>query len=159
MRFHVQTAGITLPATEPLNNIARSAIQGLAAVLGGAQSLHIDSFDEAYSAPTEKAALVSLRTQQIIQNETGVINTVDPLAGSYYVEYLTSELEKRMMDFIEKIEGMGGIVSAVEKGWLHRKISEYQFEYQCKIENGEIKVDGTSFRPFSFLAAIKRSGR
>ena len=144
MRFHVQTAGITLPATEPLNNIARSAIQGLAAVLGGAQSLHIDSFDEAYSAPTEKAALVSLRTQQIVQNETGVINTVDPLAGSYYVEYLTSELERRIMDFIEKIEGMGGIVSAVEKGWLHNEISQYQFEYQRKIENEEIKLVGVN---------------
>ena len=144
MRFHVQTAGITLPATEPLNNIARSAIQGLAAVLGGAQSLHIDSFDEAYSAPTAKAALVSLRTQQIVQNETGVINTVDPLAGSYYVEYLTSELEKRIMDFIEKIEGMGGIVSAVEKGWLHNEISQYQFEYQRKIESEEIKVVGVN---------------
>jgi len=144
MRFHVQTAGITLPATEPLNNIARSAIQGLAAVLGGAQSLHIDSFDEAYSAPTAKAALVSLRTQQIVQNETGVINTVDPLAGSYYVEHLTSELEKRIMDFIEKIEGMGGIVSAVEKGWLHNEISQYQFEYQRKIESEEIKVVGVN---------------
>ena len=144
MRFHVQTAGITLPATEPLNNIARSAIQGLAAVLGGAQSLHIDSFDEAYSAPTAKAALVSLRTQQIVQNETGVINTVDPLAGSYYVEHLTSELEKRIMDFIEKIEGMGGIVSAVEKGWLHNEIRQYQFEYQRKIESEEIKVVGVN---------------
>jgi methylmalonyl-CoA mutase, N-terminal domain len=144
MRFHVQTAGITLPATEPLNNIARSAIQGLAAVLGGAQSLHIDSYDEAYSAPTEKAALVSLRTQQIIQNEIGVVNTVDPLAGSYYVEYLTQEMEKRIRAYIENIESMGGIVSAVEKGWLHNEISRYQVEYQHQIERGEIKVVGVN---------------
>jgi methylmalonyl-CoA mutase N-terminal domain/subunit len=144
MRFHVQTAGITLPATEPLNNIARSALQGLAAVFGGAQSLHIDSFDEAYSAPTETAALVSLRTQQIIQQETGVTQTVDPLAGSYYLEYLTAELEKRIEAYIRRIEGQGGIVAAAEKGWLHREIASYQFEYQRKIESGEIKVVGVN---------------
>ena len=102
MRYHVQTAGQTLPATEPLNNIARSAIQGLAAVFGGCQSLHLDSFDEAYSAPTEEAALVSLRSQQIIQAETGVVNTVDPLAGSYYVEYLTDEMVKRIFNYVRK---------------------------------------------------------
>jgi len=145
MRYHVQTAGQTLPATEPLNNIARSAIQGLAAVFGGCQSLHLDSFDEAYSAPTEEAALVSLRTQQIIQAETGVVNTVDPLAGSYYVEYLTDEMVKRIFDYVEKIEGLGGLVSAVEDGWLHREIANYNNESQKKIESGEMKIVGVNF--------------
>ena len=145
MRFHVQTAGVTLPATEPLNNIARSAIQGLAAVLGGCQSLHIDSYDEAYSAPTEEAALVSLRAQQIIQNETGVVDTVDPLAGSYFVESLTEEIGQRIFGFIEKIEDMGGIVEAVESGWLHREISKYNQRYQKQIESGERKVVGVNF--------------
>jgi methylmalonyl-CoA mutase, N-terminal domain len=145
MRYHVQTAGVTLPATEPLNNIARSAIQGLAAVLGGCQSLHIDSFDEAYSAPTEEAALVSLRTQQIIQAETGVCSTVDPLAGSYYVEYLTDQMVKRIFDYIEKIEGLGGLVQVVESGWLHREIANYNNKYQQKIEDGETKIVGVNF--------------
>lgn len=145
MRFHVQTAGITLTAKEPLNNIARSAIQGLAAILGGAQSLHIDSFDEAYSAPTEEAALVALRTQQILQTETNVVNTVDPLAGSYYVEYLTDEMAKRIKDYIAKIEEMGGLVSAVESGWLHTEIANYAYEYQKAIESGEQKVVGVNY--------------
>lgn len=144
MRFHVQTAGVTLPATEPLNNIARSTIQGLAAVLGGCQSLHIDSYDEAYSAPTEEAALVSLRTQQIIQNETGVVNTVDPLAGSYYIESLTRQMVERIRDYVQKIEDMGGLVAAVESGWLHRQISTYNNAYQKKIESGEMKIVGVN---------------
>lgn len=146
MRFHVQTAGVTLPATEPLNNIARSAIQGMAAVLGGCQSLHIDSFDEAYSAPTEEATLVSLRTQQIIQAETGVCSTVDPLAGSYYVEYLTDQMVERILARIQEIEDMGGLVKAVEDGWLHREISNYNHEYQKKIESGEMKIVGVNFQ-------------
>jgi len=145
MRYHVQTAGVTLPATEPLNNIARSAIQGLAAVLGGCQSLHIDSFDEAYSAPTEEAALISLRTQQIIQAETGVCSTVDPLAGSYYVEYLTDQMVTRIFDYVEKIEGLGGLVRAVESGWLHREISNYNNKYQEKIENSQMKIVGVNY--------------
>jgi methylmalonyl-CoA mutase N-terminal domain/subunit len=146
MRFHVQTAGVTLPATEPLNNVARSTLQGMAAVLGGCQSLHIDSYDEAYSAPTEEAALISLRTQQIIQAETGVCSTVDPLAGSYYVEHLTDEMCKRIFDYIQKIEDMGGLVKAVEDGWLHREISNYNLESQKKIESGEIKIVGVNFQ-------------
>jgi methylmalonyl-CoA mutase N-terminal domain/subunit len=145
MRYHIQTAGATLPATEPHNNIARSALQGLAAVLGGCQSLHLDSYDEAYSAPTEEAALVSIRTQQIIQAETGVVNTVDPLAGSYYIEYLTDEMVKRIFDYVKKIEDMGGLVSAVEGGWLHREIANYNNEYQKKIENGDMKIVGVNF--------------
>ena len=145
MRFHVQTAGVTLPATEPYNNITRSAIQGLAAILGGCQSLHIDSYDEAYSAPTERAALISLRSQQIIQVETGVVNTVDPLAGSYYVESLTNEMVKRIEAYIKKIEDMGGLVAAVESGWLHREISGYNMKYQKAIETGEYKVVGVNY--------------
>lgn len=145
MRFHVQTAGVTLPATEPFNNIARSAIQGLAAVLGGCQSLHIDSYDEAYSAPTTEAALISLRSQQIIQAETGVTNTVDPLAGSYYVESLTNQIVERIEEYIQKIDDMGGLVKAVETGWLHREISAYNWKYQKAIESGEYKVVGVNY--------------
>jgi methylmalonyl-CoA mutase N-terminal domain/subunit len=145
MRFHVQTAGVTLPATEPLNNIARSAIQGLAAVLGGCQSLHIDSYDEAYSAPTEEAALISIRTQQIIQAETGVCNTVDPLAGSYYLEHLTDEMVNRIEAYIKKIEDLGGLVQAIESGWLHREISKYNNKYQKKIESGEMPITGVNY--------------
>ena len=145
MRYHVQTAGVTLTACEPLNNIARSAIQGLAAVFGGCQSLHLDSYDEAYSAPTEDAALVSLRTQQIIQCETGVVDTVDPLAGSYYVEYLTDEMVKRIFDYIKKVESVGGLVSAVESGWLHREIATYNNKYQKDIETGEMPIVGVNY--------------
>ncbi|MBC8246759.1 MAG: methylmalonyl-CoA mutase [Deltaproteobacteria bacterium] len=145
MRFHVQTAGVTLPATEPLNNIARSAIQGLAAVLGGCQSLHIDSYDEAYSAPTEEAALVSIRTQQIIQAETGVCNSVDPLAGSYHIEYLTDQMVERITANIQKIEDMGGLVAVVENGWLHREISHYNNQYQRKIETAEMPIVGVNY--------------
>lgn len=147
MRFHVQTAGITLPSIEPLNNIARAAIQGLAAVLGGAQSLHVDSFDEAYSAPTETSALVSLRTQQIIQVETGVTKVVDPLGGSYYVEYLTNEVEKRIFAFLDKIEDLGGIVKVVETGWVHRLISDFAYQQQRAIESGEFPIVGVNYLP------------
>jgi methylmalonyl-CoA mutase N-terminal domain/subunit len=144
MRFHVQTAGVTLSAVEPYNNIARSAVQGLGAILGGCQSLHVDSMDEAYSAPTEQAALISLRTQQILQAESGAVNTVDPLAGSYYLEYLTDEMERRIFDYIQKIEDIGGLVAAVENGWLHREISNYNNERQKKLETGEIPFVGVN---------------
>lgn len=147
MRFHVQTAGITLTKVEPLNNIARSAIQGLAAVLGGAQSLHIDSYDEAYSAPTEESALISIRTQQIIQEETNVVNTVDPLAGSYFVEKLTQEMAQRIHDYIGEIESKGGIVSVVESGWLHREISDFAYKTQQDIESGKHKIVGLNYFP------------
>jgi len=145
MRFHVQTAGITLSAAEPLNNIARATLQGLAAILGGAQSLHIDSFDEAYSVPTEEAALVSLRTQQIIQAETNVVHAVDPLAGSYYVEYLTSEMERRIFDYIAEVEKRGGIVRATKSGWLHREIADFGYRQQKAIESGAFKVVGMNY--------------
>lgn len=147
MRFHVQTAGITLTKAEPLNNIARSAIQGLAAILGGAQSLHIDSYDEAYSVPTEQAALVSLRTQQILQAETNVTNTIDPLAGSYYVESLTQEMAKRIREYIAGIESRGGLVAVIESGWLHTEISNRAYEEQKAIESGERKIVGVNYMP------------
>jgi methylmalonyl-CoA mutase, N-terminal domain len=147
MRFHVQTAGITLTAVEPLNNVARSAIQGLAAILGGAQSLHIDSYDEAYSAPTEEASLISLRTQQILGVETNVVNTVDPLGGSYFVEYLTKEVADRIRAYIAKIDQQGGLVSAVESGWLHREIANFAYETQRAIESGERKIVGVNYYP------------
>ncbi|WHY83921.1 methylmalonyl-CoA mutase family protein [Neobacillus novalis] len=147
MRFHVQTAGITLTKVEPLNNIARSAIQGLAAVLGGAQSLHVDSYDEAYSAPTEESALISIRTQQIIQAETNVVNTVDPLAGSYFVENLTQEMAKRIREYIALIEDKGGLVNCVESGWLHREISDFAYSMQKDIESGKQKIVGLNYFP------------
>lgn len=153
MRFHVQTAGVTLTATEPMNNIARSCIQGLAAVLGGCQSLHIDSYDEAYSAPTEEAALLSLRTQQIIQQETGVVNTVDPLAGSYFIESLTEEMTQRIFQFVQKVEDMGGLVAVVENGWLHRQISAYNHTNQQQIESGERKIVGVNYKSAENAAA------
>ncbi len=147
MRFHVQTAGITLPAIEPLNNIARAAIQGLAAVLGGAQSLHVDSYDEAFSAPTEHSALVSLRTQQIIQVETGVTKVVDPLGGSYFLEALTDQMESRILEFLEKIRALGGIIASVESGWMHRWIADFAYEQQRAIESGAFPIVGVNFQP------------
>jgi len=146
MRCHVQTSGISLSYDEPLNNVVRAAYEALAAVLGGSQSLHVDSYDEAYSVPTEQAALVSLRTQQIIQNETGVVDVVDPLGGSFYVEALTNEMEKRILDEISEIEELGGYVAAIEKGWLHRKIGTYSYREQAALESGDIKLVGYNYQ-------------
>lgn len=140
MRCHVQTSGISLIQQEPLNNIIRAAYHALSAVLGGTQSLHVDSYDEAYSIPTAEAALLSLRTQQIIQEETGIIDVVDPLGGSYYIEALTSEIEKRILDELDEIEKAGGYVSVIESGQLHRKISSYLYNQQKDIEKGDIKI-------------------
>lgn len=142
MRCHAQTSGVSLRREEPLNNLIRAAFQALSAVLGGVQSLHVDSYDEAYSVPTEEAALQSLRTQQIIQAETGVTEVVDPLGGSFYVEALTSEIEGRILDEVEEIEKMGGYVAAIEKGWLHKKIAEYFNNERKMIEKGAIKIVG-----------------
>jgi methylmalonyl-CoA mutase N-terminal domain/subunit len=140
MRCHVQTSGVSLVQQEPMNNIIRSAFHALSAVFGGAQSLHVDSFDEAYSVPTEEAALLSLRTQQIIQEETGVIDVVDPLGGSFYVEALTNEIEKRILDEIDQIERAGGYVAVIENGRLHKKIAEYFYEQQKDVEDGKVKI-------------------
>lgn len=142
MRCHIQTSGISLTREEPLNNIIRSAYHALTAVLGGTQSLHVDTYDEAFSVPSERTLLPSVRTQQIIECETQVIQTVDPLSGSFYVEALTNEIEKRILDELTEIEEMGGIVEAIKSGWLHKKIAGFiKREYRA-IEKGEIKVVG-----------------
>ena len=143
-RFHVQTAGVALTAQQPLNNIARSAYHGLAAVLGGAQSVHIDGYDEALCTPTELSALTALRTNQILQLETRVTNTIDPLGGSYFVEALTNELEAEVMDLLVKIEDRGGLVRAVEAGWIHKEISNAAFEYQQAVESGNMPIVGVN---------------
>jgi len=142
MRCHVQTSGVSLMRQEPLNNIIRAAYHALSAVFGGAQSLHVDSYDEAYSVPTEEAALLSLRTQQIIQAETGVTEVVDPLGGSFYVEALTNDIEARIVDEVDEIERMGGYVAIIEKGWLHSKIADHFYREQSMIERGDIKLVG-----------------
>jgi methylmalonyl-CoA mutase N-terminal domain/subunit len=142
MRCHVQTSGLCLAREEPMNNVVRTAYHALAAVLGGAQSLHVDSYDEVYSVPTEAASLVSLRTQQIIQKETAATEVVDPLGGSFYVEWLTDEVERMVLDEINEIEELGGIVAAIERGWLHKKIAEYARHENKMIEDGKIKIVG-----------------
>ena len=147
LRFHVQTAGVSLTAQQPLNNITRAAYQALSAVLGGAQSIHVDAYDEALCVPTELSSLTALRTQQILQSETGVTATIDPLGGSYFVEALTDELEKAMAGVIDEIDRMGGIVEAVKRGWIHQEISNAAYDYQRRIESGEQVVVGiNSFR-------------
>jgi len=143
-RFHVQTAGVALTAQQPLNNIARSSYHALSAALGGAQSVHVDGYDEALCTPTELSSLTALRTQQILQLETRVTHTIDPLAGSFFVESLTSQLEEKIETLLRQIEGRGGIVKAVEEGWVHREISDAAYEYQKDVENGEIPVVGVN---------------
>jgi methylmalonyl-CoA mutase N-terminal domain/subunit len=140
MRCHVQTSGISLVREEPLNNIIRSAYEAMAAVLGGAQSLHVDSYDEAFAVPSEESSLLSLRNQQIIEHETGVTSVVDPMGGSYYVEALTNEIEKRILDEITLIEDQGGYIEAIANGYLLNKIYNYFYNEQKKIENGDIKI-------------------
>lgn len=141
-RVHTQTGGSTLTAQQPDNNIVRVTIQALAAVLGGTQSLHTNSRDEALALPTEDSARIALRTQQIIAHESGVTDTVDPLAGSYYVEYLTDQIELHALEYMKKIERMGGAVAAVEAGYMQREIHKQAYETQRKIESGEEKVIG-----------------
>jgi len=142
LRFHVQTAGVALTAQQPLNNIARAAYHALSAVLGGAQSVHVDAYDEALCTPTELSSLTALRTQQILQRETGVTNTVDPLGGSYFVESLTNKMEDEVGRIITEIDDMGGIVKAVEKGWIHNEIASAAYQYQVNIESGEMPIVG-----------------
>lgn len=147
LRFHTQTGGSTLTAQQPDNNIVRVTLQALAAVLGGTQSLHTNSRDEALALPTEESARIALRTQQIIAYESGVADTVDPLAGSYYVEELTDEVERRAMEYIEKIDEMGGAVQAVEMGYMQKEIRDAAYETQMAIEKGdEIVVGVNAFR-------------
>jgi len=142
LRFHTQTAGCSLTAQQPLNNIMRTAYEAMAAVLGGTQSLHTNSFDEAWALPSELAVQVALRTQQVIAYETAVADTVDPLAGSYYLENLTDEIEKRAGDYIEQIDRMGGAVAAIEKGFIQKEIGDSAYRYQREVEKGERIVVG-----------------
>lgn len=134
LRFHTQTAGVTLTAQQPENNIARVTLQALAAVLGGTQSLHTNSMDEALGLPTEKAATIALRTQQIIAHESGAADVIDPLGGSFYVENLTDEIEKRVLEYIERIESLGGVVACIESGWMQNEIQNSAYQYQKDVD-------------------------
>jgi methylmalonyl-CoA mutase, N-terminal domain len=144
LRFHTQTAGVSLTVQQPLNNIVRVAIQALAGVLGGTQSLHADAYDEALALPTDRAALIALRTQQIIAEETGVANTVDPLGGSYFVEALTNKMEAGALGYFDRIDAMGGMVDAVEKGFPQREIQESAYQYQKALERGDQTIVGVN---------------
>ncbi len=144
MRFHTQTAGVSLTAQQPMNNIARVAIQALAAVLGGTQSLHTDSYDEALALPTEDAARIALRTQQVIAYESGVAQTVDPLGGSYFVEKFTLDMEKGAFDYFDKLDAMGGMVKAIERGYPQKEIAEAAYQYQRAVENKEKIIVGAN---------------
>jgi len=144
LRFHTQTAGCSLTAQQPENNIVRVTTQALAAVLGGTQSLHTNSMDEALGLPTEKAAGIALRTQQIIAFESGVADVVDPLAGSYYVESLTSDIEKRALEYIQKIESLGGVVKCIETGWIQKEIQNSSYKYQLQVEKKDEIIVGVN---------------
>ena len=144
MRFHTQTAGVSLTAQQPLNNIVRTAIEALAGVLGGTQSLHTNSYDEALALPSEEAVRIALRTQQVIAHETGVTNTVDPLGGSYFVEALTDELEAQAYEYFRKIDELGGMVEAVKHGFPQREIADAAYELQCEVDRGERVVVGVN---------------
>jgi methylmalonyl-CoA mutase N-terminal domain/subunit len=144
LRFHTQTGGSTLTAQQPLNNISRVTIQTLAAVLGGTQSLHTNGYDEALSLPTEEAARIALRTQQVVAFESGAPDTADPLAGSYYVESLTKQVEEAALKLVGKIDAMGGSVSAIEQGFIQDEIARSAYQYQRHIETGEKIIVGVN---------------
>jgi methylmalonyl-CoA mutase N-terminal domain/subunit len=144
LRFHTQTAGCSLTAQQPYNNVIRTAYEALAAVLGGTNSLHTNSLDETYAIPTEEAATIALRTQQILAEETGVGNTIDPLAGSYFVEALTRQMEDQAWEYIRKIDEMGGMVSAIERGYPQAEIADSAYKYQKQIDSGEKMVVGVN---------------
>src|SRR6201997_4184870 len=144
MRFHTQTAGVSLPAQQPMNNIARVALQALAAVLGGTQSLHTDSYDEALALPTAEAARIALRTQQIIAHESGVAQTIDPLGGSYFVEKLTLDMEEGAFDYFGNMDAMGGMVKAIERGYPQKEIAESSYQYQRAVEAKEKVIVGVN---------------
>jgi methylmalonyl-CoA mutase, N-terminal domain len=144
LRTHAQTAGVSLMAQQPLNNVVRTTMQALAAVLGGTQSLHTNSYDETYALPTEDAASLALRTQQVIAEETGVASVVDPLAGSYFVESLTDRMEAAAQAYIDKIDAMGGIVKAVEEGYPQREIARSAYEFQRQVDGGERSIVGVN---------------
>jgi len=144
LRTHAQTAGVSLTAQQPQNNVVRVALQALAAVLGGTQSLHTNSLDETYALPTEEAVMIALRTQQIIAEESGVAGTIDPLGGSYYVEELTNRLEREAAAIIRRIDEMGGMVSAIEKGYPQREIAASAYRFQRQLETGERVMVGVN---------------
>jgi methylmalonyl-CoA mutase N-terminal domain/subunit len=144
LRFHTQTAGCSLTAQQPLNNVARVTVQALAAVLGGTQSLHTDSFDEALALPTEEAVTVALRTQQILAEESGVTNTIDPLGGSYFVEALTDRVERDAMAYIERIDQMGGMIAAIERGFPQKEIADASYHYQRQVDQGDKTIVGVN---------------
>jgi methylmalonyl-CoA mutase N-terminal domain/subunit len=144
LRFHAQTAGSTLTAQQPENNIVRTALQAMAAVLGGTQSLHTNSYDEALALPTEEAARIALRTQQIVGYETGVANTVDPLAGSYFIEALTNRIEGEAQIYLDKIEALGGMLKAIERGYVQQEIQSAAYEYQKAVDQAEAIVVGVN---------------
>ncbi len=144
LRFHTQTAGVSLTAQQPYNNVVRTALQALAGVLGGTQSLHTNSLDEALALPTEEAVTIALRTQQIIAHESGVVNTADPLAGSYFVEKLTNDIEADALEYFRKIDAMGGMVAAVERGFPQREIQEAAFQFQRAVERKEKVIVGVN---------------
>jgi len=144
LRTHAQTAGVALTAQQPYNNVVRVALQALAAVLGGTQSLHTNSLDETYALPTEEAATIALRTQQILAHESGVDRVVDPLAGSYFVEYLTDETEKRAMEILARVDRYGGIIRAIEEGYPQREIAESAYQWQREVDSGERKIVGVN---------------
>jgi methylmalonyl-CoA mutase N-terminal domain/subunit len=144
LRYHVQTDGFTLTAQQPLNNVVRVTLQALAAVLGGCQSLHTNSFDEALSLPSERAVQVALRTQQIIAEESGCADVVDPLGGSYYVESLTGEIEKRVQAYLEEIDRMGGSLKAIENGYIQQEIANSAYEHQKAVDSGDQVIVGVN---------------
>ena len=144
LRFHTQTGGVTLTAQQPLNNVVRVAYQALSAVLGGTQSLHTNGFDEALGLPTEESATLALRTQQILADETGVADTADPLAGSYFVEPLTDELEARAREWLAQIEHEGGAVAAIERGFIQNAIAENAYRREQRIDRGEEIIVGVN---------------
>jgi methylmalonyl-CoA mutase N-terminal domain/subunit len=144
LRFHTQTSGASLTWQQPLNNIVRTAIEALAAVLGGTQSLHTNSYDEAWALPTEDAATIALRTQQIIAEETGVADVIDPLGGSYYLEALTEEMERRAYEYFDRIESLGGVLAAIKNGFFQKEIADTAYKYQRQIERGERTVVGVN---------------
>src|SRR2546423_944819 len=144
MRFHTQTAGVSLTAQQPEVNIIRTALEALAAVLGGTQSLHTNSFDEALALPTENAVRLALRTQQVIAHETGVVNTIDPLGGSYYVEDLTNRLEAEAYDYFDRIEKLGGVIPAIKENFFQREIADASFRYQHEVEQKQRIIVGVN---------------
>jgi len=144
MRFHTQTSGVSLTWQQPLNNIVRTAVEALAAVLGGTQSLHTNAYDEAWALPTERAALIALRTQQIIAEETGIADVADPLGGSYYVEWLTDEMEQRTYEYLAKIEDLGGVLMAIKKGFIQREIADTSYKYQRQMEEKKRMIVGVN---------------